>query len=84
VNGVQMSVEAIQSIMNWFNGVSPNGAAQWFAVAGFMLILAIGIGYAAYGTVRLSKKILNMSVKEFSLFLLVLGIIMIGLAAVLP
>ena len=79
-----MGVEAIQSILSWFSGVSPSGTAQWLAVTGFMLILAIGIGYAAYGAVRLSKKILNMSVKEFSLFLLALGAIMIGLAAVLP
>ena len=79
-----MGVEAIQSILSWFSGVSPSGTAQWLAVMGFMLILGIGVGYAAYGVVRLSKKILNMSVKEFSLFLLALGVIMIGLAAVLP
>ncbi len=79
-----MGLEVLQPILSWFNGVSSGGIASWLAVAGIIIIAAVALGYVAYGLVKFAKLVVNMKVKEFSLLLLAVGAVFVGLAILLP
>lgn len=79
-----MGLDAIYGIWSSIANFSVDGVAGWLAVIGFSIIVIVALAYGIYGTVRLVKWISTMRVKEFSLLLLAIGIILIGAAAILP
>ncbi|MCD6084651.1 MAG: hypothetical protein J7J20_03825 [Desulfurococcales archaeon] len=79
-----MGLEALQPILNWFTNVSSGGIASWLAIAGIVIIAAVALGYVVYGLMKFAKLVINMKVKEFSLLLLAVGAVFVGLAILLP
>ncbi len=79
-----MGLEALQPILTWFSNINGGGVASWLAVAGIAIIAAVALGYIAYGLVKFAKLVINMRVKEFSLLLLAVGAVFVGLAILLP
>jgi len=79
-----MGLEVLEPIINAFKGLQYGGIAQWLAFIGLGIILTIGLVYAIYGLIKLGKMVLSLKVKEFTVFLLVLGAILLGIALVLP
>lgn len=79
-----MALKVLEPIVSWINGLASSSISYWLAIIGFGILAVIAIAYGLYGLVRLSKWVIGMRVKEFTLFLVILGVVLVGLAIVLP
>ena len=79
-----MGLEVLNNIWSWVMSLGNAGISSWLAVAGFLIIVIVAAGYGIYGLVKLGKMLFSMRVKEFTVVLLVLGVVFLGLAAILP
>jgi hypothetical protein len=79
-----MGIEVLSGITQWVTSLGVSGISSWLAIAGFIIIVIVAAGYGVYGLIKLGKWLANMRIKEFSLVLLGVGILFLGLAAVLP
>jgi len=79
-----MGVEVLYNLWSSITSANVNGIAQWLAVIGLALIAIVAVGYGVVGSVKLIKMVSSMKIKEFSLLLLALGFVLIGIAVVLP
>ncbi len=79
-----MSVGLISQLLSAVSGASVGGLAHTLAVVGLVMIASVALGYAIVGGVKLIKKISSMKVKEFSLLILAIGFVLLGIAVALP
>lgn len=79
-----MGFEVLEPVLNLFKSMQRAGLAQWLALVGMGIIVVVACAYFIYGLIKLGKMILSLRVKEFTLLLLVVGAVLVGIAVVLP
>ena len=79
-----MGLDVLEPIVNMLRGLQYSGVSHWLALVGLGIIFSIGLAYAIYGIIKLGKLVLSLRVKEFTMLLLIVGVVLLGLALVLP
>ncbi|MCC6022428.1 MAG: hypothetical protein LM560_04860 [Desulfurococcaceae archaeon] len=80
-----MGVEVLTKILGWFNWVSGiNTYSEVVALVGIILVSLVLMIYVGKGVISLGKWLVNLRVKEFTLMLALIGVVLIGIAILIP
>ena len=79
-----MGLEVFKPIIDSLGNIGSSGISAWLAWTGLIIIAIIGGAYLVYGVIKLSKIIVSLKIKDFALLLLIIGVVLIGIAIVLP
>jgi hypothetical protein len=80
-----VGVEVLTKILGWFNWVSGiNTYSEVVALVGIILVSLVLMIYVGKGVISLGKWLVNLRVKEFTLMLALIGVVLIGIAILIP
>ncbi len=79
-----MGLEALELVMSLISKISTLNLSSALALVGLVLIGVTMLAYILYGLIKLGKWVTSLRAKEFSLFLLGIGVILVVAALILP
>ncbi|PUA32871.1 MAG: hypothetical protein B7O98_05405 [Zestosphaera tikiterensis] len=79
-----MGLEALEIVTSLISKIGTLNLSGALALVGLALIGVTVLAYIIYGLIKLGKWVTSLRAKEFSLFLLGVGVVLVVAALILP